>query len=90
MAMFDWHSVPGWLVAMMFGAMVYLAYSIGIKTAEVKFLGVDSRRYSWLRRQQWIKDGSQRMDACDVDRMCDVGQVTAGLSEFAGSKTHNV
>ena len=88
--MFEWHSVPGWVVAMMFGGMIALAYQLGTKTAELRFSGRDARRYSWLRRQHWVRDGAERLDGCDVDRMCDIGQVKDGIAAFAGSKTPNV
>ena len=86
-AMFEWNSVPGWVVAMMFGGMIALAYQLGTKTAELRFSGRDARRYSWLRRQHWVRDGAERLDGCDVDRMCDIGQVKEGIAAFAGNKT---
>lgn len=87
--MFEWQSVPGWVVALMFGSMIYLAYQLGTKTAELRFVERDARRYSWLRRQKWVRDGAKNMNSQDIDRLCDIGQVNDGLAAFVGNKTAN-
>lgn len=83
----DWQMVPAWVVVVLFVALIFVAFHVGLMKAELDFTRADAARYSWLRRQTWTRDWVERMNGQDIDRVCDVGLIQDRLKAHQ-AKTH--